>query len=88
MNRHARILAILQQNFTPNTLELKDDSHKHHGHAGASPSGETHYDLLIEAEAFRSLSRVQCHQAIYKLLQPEFDTGLHALAITARAPKI
>jgi len=68
-------------------MELKDDSHKHAGHAGASPSGETHYSLLIESEMFRNMSRVAAHQAIYKQLQTEFDTGLHALAITARAPK-
>lgn len=87
MNRHARILATLQQHLSPKLLELNDESAKHHGHAGASPHGETHYALQIEAEAFRGLSRIQMHQAIFKLLQPEFDTGLHALSITAQAPK-
>ena len=87
MNRHTRITTLLQNHFQPKHMELKDDSHKHHGHAGASPNGETHYTLHIESEMFKNLSRVAAHQAIYTLLQPEFDTGLHALAITARAPK-
>ncbi len=87
MNRHSRILATLQSHFSPKLMELNDDSHKHHGHVGASPSGETHYSLLIEAEAFRGLPRVKAHQAIYELLKSEFETGLHALAITARAPQ-
>ena len=87
MNRHARIITLLQEHLKPNLLELYDDSTKHHGHAGASPAGETHYTLHIEAEAFKGLSKVATHQRIYHLLQSEFDTGLHALAITANAPK-
>lgn len=87
MNRHTRIIAALQKEFKPNKLELIDDSEKHHGHAGAKPEGETHYSLYIETETFRNLSRVACHQAIYKVLQSELDSGLHALAITARTPK-
>lgn len=86
MNRQARIITILQQQFNPILLEVNDDSEKHRGHASASPSGETHYSVIIEAETFRGLSRVAAHQAIYNALKPELDSGLHALAITARAP--
>ncbi|MBY0407285.1 MAG: BolA family transcriptional regulator [Rickettsiales bacterium] len=87
MTRHERIRALLQEKLLPNFLEIIDDSAKHHGHAGASPEGQTHYSLTIEAEAFRGLSRVQTHQMVYKLLEQEFQSGLHALAITARAPE-
>jgi BolA family transcriptional regulator, general stress-responsive regulator len=86
MNRHQRIISLLTQEFSPKQLELVDNSHKHVGHAGAAPGGETHYDLLIEAEAFRGLNKVQCHQAIYRVLEPEFKSGLHALSIKAGAP--
>lgn len=87
MNRRSRMLAALQAHFSPGRLEIHDDSAKHHGHAGAHPQGQTHYTLVIEAEAFRGMSRVQAHRAVFEVLQPEFDTGLHALAITARAPR-
>lgn len=87
MNRHARILAILEEKFHPKHMELIDDSDKHRGHAGAKPEGETHYRLYIESEAFRLLSRVAMHQAVYRALQSELDSGLHALAITAKAPE-
>ena len=47
---------------------------------------ETHFRLTIEAEAFRGLSRVQRQREVYRLLAQEFEDGLHALAITAKAP--
>ncbi len=87
MSRQERITALLQQHFSPNTLEVIDDSNKHKGHAGSRPSGETHYSVLVEAEAFRGLTRVKAHQAVYSALEPELKDGLHALAITARAPQ-
>jgi BolA protein len=86
MNRIERIRAILQENLSPSRLELRDDSHKHAGHAGARPGGETHYELFIEAEAFRGKSRIARHQMIYTLLADELKSGLHALVIKASAP--
>jgi BolA protein len=81
MTRAARITHILTQALAPSQLELRDESHKHAGHAGASPAGETHYRLVIASAAFEGKSRVAAHQAIYALLADEFTTGLHALAI-------
>lgn len=72
--------------FAPSTLSVTDDSHKHAGHAGASPEGETHYSVEIVAEAFAGLSRVQAQRAVMEILQSEFETGLHALALKAKAP--
>ena len=86
MPRHARIHALLTQGLSPNQLEITDDSAKHHGHAGANPEGQTHYSVTVESERFRGLGKVQRHQLIYGLLADEFKNGLHALAITARAP--
>ena len=86
VNRIERIKAILTQALSPGHLELHDDSHKHAGHAGAQPGGETHYTLVIEAAAFADKSKVVRHRMIYALLDEEFKTGLHALAIEAYAP--
>ena len=86
MNRAERITAILTQELQPIHLELRDVSQKHAGHAGASPSGETHYELVIEAAIFKGMGKIQRHQAIYKLLAGEFASGLHALSIEANAP--
>jgi BolA family transcriptional regulator, general stress-responsive regulator len=83
MNRLDRITATLKDALQPSRLEVIDDSHKHAGHAGASPDGETHYTVVITSEAFKGLTRVQIHQKIYALLDAELQSGLHALAIKA-----
>jgi BolA protein len=86
-DRQTRIEAALVAAFEPVSLSVIDDSHKHAGHAGAAPGGETHYSVEIVAEAFAGLSRVQVQRAVMMVLQKEFDTGLHALALKARAPE-
>lgn len=86
-DRRTRIEAALTTAFEPVSLSVIDDSHKHAGHAGAAPGGETHYSVEIVAEAFAGLCRVQVQRAVMMVLQPEFDTGLHALALKARAPE-
>lgn len=77
-----------QLNFTfaPAALEVIDDSAKHAGHAGARPQGESHFTVRITSERFEGLSRVARHRAVYEVLKPLFDQGLHALAIDARSP--
>lgn len=85
-DRRTRIEDALTAAFVPVSLSVIDDSHKHEGHAGAAPGGETHYSVEIVAEAFDGLSRVQVQRAVMMVLQKEFDTGLHALALKARAP--
>ena len=85
-SRFDRIRDTLCSVFHPVVLELKDDSARHAGHSGASPEGETHFILTIEADAFAGMSRVQMHRAVNGALKEEFDAGLHALMIKARAP--
>ncbi len=85
-DRQQRIEEKLTEAFQPSRLVVRDDSAAHAGHAGAAPGGETHYSVEIEAGAFEGLSRVQIQRAVMMVLQAEFDTGLHALALKARAP--
>lgn len=85
-NRTERIREKLQDAFTPESLEITDDSARHAGHAGAAPGGETHYNVTIVSEAFAGLSRVQVQRAINMVLAEEFETGLHALSLKASAP--
>ena len=84
-DRESRIRDLLTEAFNPSVLEITDDSAKHAGHAGAAPGGETHYTIEIVSESFEGLSRVQIQRTIMMLLQGEFDTGLHALSLKARA---
>ena len=87
MTRTDRIKRILTTAFAPTALDVVDDSARHAGHAGAAPGGETHYNVRIIAPAFAGISRVAAQRAVMSALQNEFDTGLHALSITAKAPQ-
>ena len=86
MSRRDRIAAKLQEALQPERLVVEDESQRHHGHAGWREGGETHYRVEVVAAAFAGKSRVARHRMVTDLLAAEFSTGLHALAVTARAP--
>jgi BolA protein len=77
----------LTREFAPRLLHITDDSARHAGHAGAQPGGETHYSVLLVAEAFRGMNRVARSRAVHAALAAEFASGLHALALTLRTPE-
>jgi BolA protein len=86
-SRAQRITECLTATFAPSTLRVVDDSRLHAGHAGAGPGGETHYTVTMVAEAFRGMTRVARSRAVHDALAAEFAGGLHALALTLRAPE-
>lgn len=85
MTRQRRIEARLKSLFNPAFLEVRDDSHHHAGHGGARPEGETHYHVTIKTPVFAGQNRVAMHRAINDAVKSEFETGLHALSVTASA---
>ena len=85
--RAERIETRLRAAFAPVLLAVSDDSAHHAGHAGARPEGETHYHVLIVADAFRGQSRVARSRAVHAALAAEFAEGMHALALTLRTPE-
>lgn len=72
--------------FQPSRLEVEDDSARHHGHAGASPGGESHFNVLIEAQAFAGTAKVARQRMVYKALAEELSGPVHALSVKALAP--
>ena len=76
-------LASLQ----PLALELEDESAQHAGHAGARPSGGSHWRLTIVSEAFRGQSAVARHRMVYEALGDLMKRDIHALKIEASAPE-
>lgn len=77
----------LREAFSPDRLNVIDESHIHAGHQpDMTGTGETHMRVQIVSEQFSGKSRVDRHRAINGLLKPELDAGLHALAIEAAAP--
>ena len=78
------IEAALRSALQPTTLEVQDDSHLHAGHAGAKEG--RHFSVKLVSERFAGLTRVARHRLVYDSLKPLIDSGIHALAIDARAP--
>ncbi|MGI8561041.1 MAG: BolA family protein [Luteimonas sp.] len=83
--RVAAIRAALEQAFSPSALEIRDDSHRHVGHAGAS-DGRGHFRVEIASAAFAGQSPLQRHRAVYAALGELMATDIHALSIDAKAP--
>jgi BolA family transcriptional regulator, general stress-responsive regulator len=76
-------LAALQ----PQALDLRDESAQHAGHAGARPSGGSHWQLTIVSEAFRGKSPVARHRMVYEALGDLMKRDIHALRIEASPPE-
>lgn len=73
--------------FAPARLDIVDESHRHAGHAGARPEGETHFRIEIVAAAFAGRSRVERQRLVYAALAEELKTRVHALQLTTRTPE-
>jgi BolA family transcriptional regulator, general stress-responsive regulator len=86
MARRDLITEKLTNAFTPESVQVLDESNQHAGHAGHRPGGETHFRVYIVAEAFRGKSRLERHRMINETLVSELKGGVHALAIHASAP--
>lgn len=70
----------LKEAFNPSALEVVDDSDSHIGHAGHDGRGESHFNVMIRAEAFAGMNRVARHRAVHKALGGLVER-IHALAL-------
>jgi BolA protein len=86
MTMQTTIAEKLAAAFAPQQLDVIDESHRHEGHAGHRPGGETHFRVYIVSEAFRGKSRLERHRMVNQILSSELAGGVHALAIHASAP--
>ncbi len=67
--------------FSPQHIEIIDESYKHHGHSGAPEGGQSHFIVSIRAAAFTDQSRVKQQRAIYAVLKEEMAGPIHALTL-------
>ena len=75
----------LTDRFSPTRLVISDESHRHAGHSGARPEGETHFAVTIVASAFAGLNRVARQRLVYETLADELAARVHALSLTTLA---
>lgn len=80
-----RIEKTLREGLSPSHLEVIDESHKHAGHVGARPEGETHFHLVVTATAFDDMNRVARQRLVHNLLADELAGPVHALSMELRA---
>jgi BolA protein len=86
MSTKDTIINKLREAFSPESLDVSDESHLHEGHSGHRPGGETHFRVYIVASAFEGKSRIERHRMINSTLAAELAGLVHALAIKAHAP--
>lgn len=80
------IRAKLTAALAPQALTVVDESHRHAGHAGARPEGETHFRVTIVAAAFEPMARVERHRCVNVILAEELAGPVHALALSTLTP--
>ncbi len=86
MSTKDTIINRLREAFSPESLDVSDESHLHEGHSGHRPGGETHFRVYIVSSAFEGKSRIERHRMINSTLAAELANSVHALAIKAHAP--
>jgi BolA protein len=87
MDASERLAAIrqrLEDQLSPESLVVEDESHLHAGHAGAR-DGRGHFRVYIVAEAFNGQSMIARHRLVYAAMGDLMQTDIHALAIDATA---
>jgi BolA protein len=79
----ARLLQVFDDDDV--VVEVRDDSHLHAGHVGAT-TGAGHYAVRIRSRRFDGLSLASRHRLVYDALRDWMPDRIHALAIDARSP--
>ena len=86
-DRIGRIYARLQDTFSPEHLEVFDDSHLHDGHVGAK-EGKGHFRVHIIAKQFENTRPLDRHRLVFQALEEMMETDIHALSVSARTPSV
>lgn len=68
--------------LSPLRLDVIDESHRHNVPAG----GESHFKLVIVAEAFEGKGLVARHREVNRLLAAELAGPVHALGLHTHTP--
>lgn len=83
--RLERIEALLRAELAPQSIQLRDDSHRHVGHEGAR-DGRGHFAVELVSEAFVGKPPLARHRMVYAALGEMMNTDIHALQIRALTP--
>lgn len=73
----------LQAAFTPDFMEVINESANHNVPAGA----ESHFKVIIASTAFNGMRLLQRHRAVNSVLADELAGKIHALALHTYSPE-
>jgi BolA protein len=82
-----RMETKLREALQPERLDVIDESHRHAGHGGAHPEGESHFRIHIVSAAFSGKSRVARQRLVYDALAEELRERVHALSLETLSPE-
>lgn len=82
MTIQASIEQKLQEALTPIHLDVVNESSNHH----VPPGSETHFKVVIVADAFDGKNTLARHRMVNKTLAHELANGVHALSMKVMTP--
>lgn len=86
MSIEAEIREKLMVGLRPTRLDVINESELHAGHRSSPGTGESHFRVLIVADAFAGKSRVERHRMVNAMLADLVGKQVHAFALNAYAP--
>lgn len=81
MRVSAEMETRLKAAFSPERLEIVDESEAHRGHAGYREGGESHFRVTLRSPTFAPMSRIERHRAVHAALGPDLVGRIHALTL-------
>lgn len=86
MDRVNEIRNRLNRDLDPVSVEIRDDSMQHAGHAGAA-SGGGHFAVKVVSGQFKGKSLIERHRMVYQAVTDLMPAQIHALSISAVTPE-
>jgi BolA family transcriptional regulator, general stress-responsive regulator len=86
MDRINSIRERITMELHPETLEIRDDSGMHAGHAGAV-SGGGHFTVKVVSDKFSGKSALERHRMVFASVGDLMPGEIHALSIQALTPE-
>ena len=80
MNIENEIEDRLTRAFSPELLQVVNESHRHAGHSGDDGSGESHFAVRIRAASLAAMPRLARHRAVQAALG-DINQRAHAIAL-------
>ena len=67
----------IRKSLSPVHLEVINESHMHN----VPPGSESHFKVVVISPEFETMSRIQRHQTVNRLLVKELNGSVHALSM-------